>query len=66
MHQFFGKIGSPVFLFEEYPSYAYLFSPNYWAANLSGRGRMRSGLAKEYGQYILKVISKGLRIPKKL
>ena len=37
MHQFFGKIGSPVFLFEEYPSEAYLFSPNYWAADLSRR-----------------------------
>ena len=43
MHQFFGKIGSPVFLFEE--SKAYLFSLNYWAANLSRRGGMHSGLA---------------------
>ena len=34
---FFGKIGRPLFLFEEYPSYAYLFAPTYWAANLLRR-----------------------------
>ena len=66
MHQFFGKIGSPVFLFEEYPSLAYLFSPNYWAANLSRRGGMHSVLAKEYGQCLLKVISKGVENSKNI
>ena len=43
-----------------------MFSPTYWAANLSRQGVMHSGLAKEHGKYLLKVISKGLKIPKKI
>ena len=43
-----------------------MFSPNYWAANLSRRGGMHSGLAKEYGQCLLKVISKGVENSKKI
>ena len=43
-----------------------VISPNYWAANLSKQGGMHSVLAKEYGQCLLKVISKGVENSKKI